>query len=223
VARERTGDVQSITELRLPEDVVDQPFYLIRFAAGYSYYNQNNYREALPHFKAALRRKGALPDELADLQFFTAVCDYSLSLGQTNMTVNLQEAIRLYETAMEVYAQPNKEKWAMTQNNLGLAYWSLPAGDRAANLQKAIAAYEAALRVRTEKDFPTDWAMTQNNLGLLYAGIAGASRRENLEKAKVCFEAALRIYMESTFPEEHHGTTASLGNVEKELREATAR
>src|SRR5207244_8465649 len=103
---ERTHDVQNITEVRLPEDVVDEPFYLIHFAARYSYYGHDNYKEALPHFRAALRRKGSLVDELADLQFVTAFCDYWLATGQkdmTVMTVNLEEAIGLYEKAAKVY------------------------------------------------------------------------------------------------------------------------
>ena len=40
--------------------------------------------------------------------------------------------------------------------------------------RRAIACYEAALRVYTESDFPSDWATTQNNLGNAYSG---ASRR----------------------------------------------
>ena len=54
----------------------------------------------------------------------------------------------------------------MTQNNLGIAYCDLPTGDRGENLRRAIACYEAALRVWTEADFPSDWATTQFNLGL---------------------------------------------------------
>src|SRR4030095_16705095 len=57
-ARERTHDAQSITELHLPEALGDEPFYLIHFAAGYSYSVQGKYKEALLHFKAALGRKG---------------------------------------------------------------------------------------------------------------------------------------------------------------------
>ena len=77
--RERTHDEQSITELHLPKELVDEPFYLIHFAAGYSYFCQsNNYGEALLHFKTALDRRGALPKELADLRLFTAFCHYSL-------------------------------------------------------------------------------------------------------------------------------------------------
>ena len=54
----------------------------------------------------------------------------------------------------------------MTQNNLGTAYSDLPTGDRGENLRRAIGCYEAALRVRTESDFPSAWATTQFNLGL---------------------------------------------------------
>ncbi|MBI4489703.1 MAG: tetratricopeptide repeat protein [Deltaproteobacteria bacterium] len=80
------------------------------------------------------------------------------------------------------------------QNNLGNAYQNLPTGDRGENLKKAIACYEAALRVRTERDFPVDWAMTQNNLGGAYSELPTGDRGENLKKAIACYEAAIRGY-----------------------------
>ncbi len=182
---ERTHDVQSITELRLPEAVVDEPFYLIHFAIGNSYYNQGNYWKALLRFKAAIDRKGALPNEVADLQFVTACCNLHLSTGQKNKGSQLEESIALFEKAAKAYERGDdpkwltSEKWAMTQNNLGVAYWRSQIGDRVANLQKAIAAYEAALSVYTEKDFPVDWAGTQNNLGVVYFFADWRSRRES--------------------------------------------
>jgi tetratricopeptide (TPR) repeat protein len=209
---ERTRDVQSITELRLPEEVVDEPFYLIQFAVGYSYYSQNNYKEALPHFRAALRRKGALPNELTDLQFCTAFCHHSLAAGQKNMTTNLQEAIALYETAGAVYEATNQQKWALTQNNLGTAYAELPVGNLTANLQKAISAYEAALRVYTEKDLPVDWAMIQNNLGVTYGRLPTGDRSAHLGKAIVAFEAVLRVRSEKDDPLDWATTQHNLGN-----------
>lgn len=103
-ARERDPHgAQHIAELQLPEELVDEPFYLIHFAAGYSYFNEENYKEALSHFKAALQRKGGSPNELADLQFVTAICDYNLGVGQKNAAANLQEAIGLNEKAAKVY------------------------------------------------------------------------------------------------------------------------
>jgi tetratricopeptide (TPR) repeat protein len=211
-ASERTHDVQDIGELRLPEDVVDEPFYLIQFAVGYSFYSQDDYKEALPHFKAALRRKGALPNELTDLQFCAAFCHHSLAAGQRNMTANLQEAIVLYEKATTVYEATDQQKWALTQNNLGTAYAELPVGNLADNLQKAISAYEAALSVYTEKDRPVDWAMLQNNLGVTYGRLPIGDRSSNLERAIAAFEAALRVRSEKDGSVDWATTQHNLGN-----------
>ena len=61
-------------------------------------------------------------------------------------------------------------KWALTQNNLGVALFRL--GEResgTARLTEAVAAYHAALEERTRDRVPLDWAATQNNLGLALA------------------------------------------------------
>jgi hypothetical protein len=89
-------------------------------------------------------------------------------------------------------------------------------------VQQAIACYEAALRVRTERDFPVDWAKTRTSLGLLYTAIPDGSRTENLKSAKACFEAALRIYTENTLPNEHRDIAARRAEVENQLRSLTS-
>jgi len=217
-ATERTHDAQIIKDLQLPPEVVGEPFYLIHFAAGYSYCNEKRFREALPHFEAALLGNVGSRDELADLQFFTALCNESLAAGQKKMDANLQEAIGLYEKAAKIYEAVDQRKWAATQNNLGATYADLPTGERPDNLQKAIAAFEAALRVRTEKDFPADWASTQTNLGTAYYYLPTGERADNLQKGKVCFKAALRVYTESSFPENHRNVVAKIAEMERELR-----
>ena len=88
----------------------------------------------------------------------------------------------------------------MTQNNLGLAYRNLPAGDRAANLKQAIACYEAALQVYTREAFPVEWATTQNNLGIAYSNLPAGDRAANLKQAIACYEAALQVYTREAFP-----------------------
>ena len=67
-------------------------------------------------------------------------------------------------------------------------------------MNAAIAHYEAALRVYTEADFPSDWAMTQNNLGIAYRDLPTGDRGENLRRAIACYEAALRVYTEAGLP-----------------------
>ena len=148
------------------------------FAAGYSYYEQKNYRQALVHLKAALERKGSSPAELADLQFFTAFCDSSLAESQTDKTP-LNEAIDLYENAGKIYeGRRDETAWARTQNNLAIAYSGLSTGDRIANVQKAIEIFQGVLRVITEKDFPVDWAKTQYNLGVAYRDLRTGITRQ---------------------------------------------
>ena len=122
-----------------------------------------------------------------------------VSLG--DRAANLAQAIACYKAALRVYTEKQfPMDWAMTQNNLGIAYKNLPSGDRAANLVQAIACYEAALRVYTEKQFPMQWAMTQNNLGTAYADLPSGDRAANLVQAIACYEAALRVRTQDKFP-----------------------
>jgi hypothetical protein len=61
------------------------------------------------------------------------------------------------------------ERWGMTQNNLGNAYYSRLRGERAQNLEEAITAYQLALQVRTRERYPQYCLDTNWNLGqLLY-------------------------------------------------------
>ncbi len=82
---------------------------------------------------------------------------------------NEEIAIAGYEIALIVYTRTAlPQDWAMTQNNLGIAYSDRIFGDKAENIELAISAYNAALSVYTRTALPQDWAMTQNNLGLAY-------------------------------------------------------
>ena len=92
-----------------------------------------------------------------------------------------------------------------------------PPPDRAENLQQVIAYCEAALRVWTEKAFPTDWAGTQNNLGNAYVALPTGDRAQNLHQAIACYEAALRVHSEDAFPTDWAMTQNNLGNVYSQL------
>jgi tetratricopeptide (TPR) repeat protein len=100
---------------------------------------------------------------------------------------------------------------AAALNSLGVEVWNASLGNRAANLRRAIACYEAALRVRTEADFPEDWAATQNNLGAAHADLPSGDRGENLRRAIACYEAALRVYAEADFPWDFAATCFNRG------------
>ncbi|MFM6270316.1 MAG: tetratricopeptide repeat protein, partial [Dolichospermum sp.] len=101
-----------------------------------------------------------------------------------NIAINLEIAIAGYEIALNIFTfDAFPQDWAMTQNNLALAYSDRIRGDKAENLETAIAYYQEALKVRTFDAFPQDWAMTQNNLALAYSDRIRGDKAENLETA----------------------------------------
>jgi tetratricopeptide (TPR) repeat protein len=85
--------------------------------------------------------------------------------------------------------------------------------NHAENLKQAIACYQAALRVRTEADFPQAWATTQNNLGNAYQDLSTGDRGENLKQTIACYEAALRVRTEADFPQAWAMTQNNLARV----------
>ena len=79
---------------------------------------------------------------------------------------NLEKAIAAYEAALTVRTREALPRdWALTQNNLGIAYQNRIRGDRGDNLKKAIAAYEAALTVFTREALPRDHLLAGRGLG----------------------------------------------------------
>ncbi|MGR3295602.1 MAG: tetratricopeptide repeat protein, partial [Candidatus Bathyanammoxibius sp.] len=125
--------------------------------------------------------------------------------GVRDREENLKKAIEAFEEALRVYAfEKSPQDYAMTQNNLGNAYWGLAgvgARDKEKNLKKAIKAYEQAFRVYTFKEFPQYYATTQNNLGTACANLAEIrDREENLRKAIDAFGEALRVRKKETLP-----------------------
>ncbi len=92
---------------------------------------------------------------------------------------------------MEVYTREQfPQKWALNQNNLGLALADQVDQTEGAKsselLAQAVSAYRSALEVYTREQFPQDWAMTQNNLSSALADQAdrteGAKGGENARK-----------------------------------------
>jgi len=144
-----------------------------------------------------------------------ALVSFAVELGQASLgdrDHNLSHAIACCEAALRVYTeQAFPQDWAMTQNNLGIAWRNVPTGDRGENLRRAITCYRAALRVFTEQDVPQDWAMTQNNLGSAWSDVPTGDRGENLRRAIDCYDAALRVFTEQDVPQDWAMTQNNLG------------
>jgi tetratricopeptide (TPR) repeat protein len=128
-----------------------------------------------------------------------------------NIANNQEIAIAGYAVVLQ-NREENTEKWALTQNNLGLAYCDRIKGDKADNIELAIAAYTHALQVRTPDAFPQDWAMTQNNLGNVYSYRIKGDKADNIELAIAACNQALQVYTPDAFPQNWAMTQINLGN-----------
>ncbi|OLT67159.1 hypothetical protein BI334_20955 [Moorena producens 3L] len=133
-----------------------------------------------------------------------------LSLG--DKASNSSIAITGYEVALTVITREAfPEQWAMTQNNLGIAYSDRITGEKAQNLEDAIACYQLALAVYTREAFPEQWAMAQFNLGRAYGKRITGQKAQNLENAIACYQLALAVYTRDAFPVDWASTQKNLG------------
>lgn len=55
ITTERTLQVQNISELKLPPEIVTHPIYLTHFAVAYTQYYQNKYDEAIERFETLIK------------------------------------------------------------------------------------------------------------------------------------------------------------------------
>lgn len=161
-------------------------------------------------------------DDFAGLAWYHAYCLEAkparlawYDLAQTartalDMTAHLRMIQWWNPTGLETRAEQTAETGAAL-NDLGIQLWQATLGDRDANLKRSISCYKAALRVRTEADFPLDWARTQSNLGAAYNDLPSGDREANLRQAIACYEAALRVRTETDFPSEWAVTQNNLG------------
>ncbi|MCC3584264.1 MULTISPECIES: CHAT domain-containing protein [unclassified Microcoleus] len=126
---------------------------------------------------------------------------------------NLEGAIAFYTAALIVYTRDAfPEDWAMTQNNLAVAYSHRIKGEKAENIEQSMECYQSALCVYTRDTFPEQWAMTQNNLAIAYSNRIRGDRADNIEMAIASYNAALTVYSRDTFPEKWAMTQNNLGN-----------
>ncbi|NCS27147.1 MAG: CHAT domain-containing protein [Microcystis aeruginosa F13-15] len=125
---------------------------------------------------------------------------------------NLEIAITGYRTVLEVYTRDAfPDEWAMTQNNLGIAYSNRIRGERTENIELAITAYNQSLEVYTREAFPYEWANSQNNLGIAYRNRIRGGRADNLELAIAAFNLSLEVSTRDAFPEQWATTQINLG------------
>ena len=112
-------------------------------------------------------------------------------------------------------------QYAMTQNNLGIAYATLAeVKDKDQNCQLALKAYQEALKVYTLDLFPMDYVATQNNLGNAYRILAEVKdKTQNCQLALKAYQEALKVRTLDRFPMQYAATQNNLKVVYRTLAE----
>ena len=110
-----------------------------------------------------------------------------------NRAEKIEEAIKHYEQALEVFAPTNfPERWGAIQTGLGNALIERIQGERAKNIQDAIKHFKQALGTLDLDKSPDQYVIVLNNLGSAYSKIVD-SQGENREQAIEVFQRALEI------------------------------
>lgn len=141
--------------------------------------------------------------------------------GRDDIVINLQEAIYHYNLVLDIATESTAPlEWATIMNNLGAAHITLYSEKLRSqasqspyhhqdiiiypeqingecfdqDLHEAIGCLRAALRVRTEKQYPEQWAGTLFVLGQAYLLLPCGKTEKNQDIAISCYKKAIHGY-----------------------------
>ena len=192
-----------------PGNPIDEAFRLLSME-GNNWYQADEPDKAIGPFEQAMALK---PNDITARNSLTLALNFA---RQGDFAAHQRRAIEIAQGTLKLTPVGSAE-WAMTENNLGNAWQSLPTGDKGENLNKAIAAYEAALTVQTKADHPTNWARTQNNLGAVWFKLPTGNKGDNLLRAIAAFDDALTVFTKDSFPREWAAAENNLGAAWRDL------
>lgn len=126
----------------------------------------------------------------------------------------LLKSIAVYEEILTfIPAGEKNADWAITRNNMGVAYLNLAerAGDKN-QLEQAAQIFRDSLAVLTRQSDPVNWAATQNNLGnaLLNLGKRQIDSKQ-LEEAVAAYRAVLEVRSREKTPVDWSDSQNNLG------------
>jgi len=144
-----------------------------------------------------------------------AINDFSNIIGEFhlgNKVNNVEISITGYELAATVFSRELlPERWAMLQNNLGVAYSNRLRGEPAQNIETAISHYQKALQIYSPNSLGDQWAFVQINLGVAYSERLVGQAEYNLNMAIKCYKNALQIITYNSWSEDWIKLKINLG------------
>lgn len=149
----------------------------------------NAYREAI-----RLAGECRLPLLVAELHVKLGMVFQNAANGQRGA---LLEAVNAYQTALQngITEEAHPEMFAQLQNNLGLAYLSMPAMESSNQLRSGIAvqSFRHALKVYTPEKHPDMWASISMNLANALVYAPSSHPEDNLIQAVETYENVLQV------------------------------
>lgn len=122
---------------------------------------------------------------------------YGLSYSNASKDHNIDdESIKTLEKALSVHHEiGNQYSICIDLVNLGLAYASIPIGNKQKNLLSAIKSYEEALEIAMAIGDKVIIGTVYGNLGNIYANEMKTNPFKNIEKGIVYYQQALEIFI----------------------------
>ena len=157
-------------------------------------------------------KKSELEATKASLQMNLGICYQEISSGNRGA---LLEAVKCYQEALKFFTRENfPEEFAFAQNNLALAYLSMPMTEASDQLRVAIAiqALREALKVYKKETHPELWASTQLNLANALQYAPTSHVEENLQEAVNLYEEILSVRQPTQNPVGYARLLANQGN-----------
>lgn len=149
---------------------------------------------AVLHYRDAIQLAAGTPltGVPGELWLSLGMTYQEMSNGQRGMLV---EAVKAYQEALYcgLTVENHPELFAMAQNNLGLAYLSMPMTEASDQLRMAVAvqSFREALKVYTKEKHAEMWASVQLNLANALQYLPSSHPEENLIQAVEIYDALL--------------------------------
>jgi tetratricopeptide (TPR) repeat protein len=159
------------------------------------------------HLKAAvgLAEHARLP--LLQAELWSKLGIALQQVGSDGSRPVLLEAVRCYQRALHAgVTEADQPEWfAQIQNNLGLAYLSMPAREAGDTLRTGIAvqSFRQALKAYDRERDPDMWSSVRMNLASALQYLPSSHREENLMQAVEAYEEVLQVRTEARDPVAH--------------------
>jgi tetratricopeptide (TPR) repeat protein len=165
------------------------------------------YEEALP-----ILHEFASPEEVAEVQMNLGLV--LQALVPFNMA-KIADSIEVYQQALRVFTwQDYPQEYAILQNNIAIAYLSIPLASGREYLRQGLAvqAFEEALQHITLIEHPSEYAMLQNNMGNALQYLPSSHPVENNLRAIAAYDEALKVRTFEDTPLEYANTISNKAN-----------